>query len=132
MIANAEVKWAVFKAVDTLLDHIANGRLRETVACFSDDADVALFGSEAGDRAIGSAAIRQHFADFYARPFRINFTFPDRRVSAHGNVAWFVGEGSYRLSTADSDMPYRLTGVFERRRDQWLWQLFCGSEPRRT
>jgi ketosteroid isomerase-like protein len=132
VLANAEVKWAVFKAVDTLLHHIANGRLRETMACFSEDADVALFGSEASDRAIGAPAIRQHFADFYAKPFRIIFTFPDRRVSAHGNVAWFTGEGSYRLSTADVDVPYRLTGVLERRREQWLWQLFSGSEPRQA
>jgi ketosteroid isomerase-like protein len=132
VLANAEVKWAVFKAVDTLLDHIANGRLRETMACFGDDADVALLGSEARDHAIGRDAIREHLAEIYARPYRIIFTFPDRRVSAHGNVAWFTGEGSYRVSTGDDAVPYRLTGVFERRREQWLLQLFSGSEPRQA
>ena len=54
----------------------------------------------------------------------------DRRVSAAGNVAWIMGEGTYTLSTGGEAFPYRLTGILERRRDRWLWQVFSGSEPR--
>ena len=130
MIANAEVKWAVLKAVDGLLDHIANGRHHESLACFTDDPDVALIGSEVGEVVIGPEALRAFFADLYARPYRVIFTLPERQVSAAGTVAWFTGEGTFRLSTDGEAMPYRLTGVLERRRDRWLWQLFIGSEPR--
>jgi len=130
MIANAEVKWSVLQAVDGLLDHIGNGRHRESLACFTDDPDVALIGSEVGEVVVGPEALRAFFADLYTRPYRVLFTLPDRQISVAGNVAWFTGEGTFRLSTGGDATPYRLTGVLERRRDRWLWQLFSGSEPR--
>ena len=129
MHAMAEVKWAVYKAADELFDHIANGRLKASLACFTDDPDVALIGSEETDVAIGKAAIRANLYALYAKPFRVTFSFPERRVSALGNIAWFTAEGTYRFSTEDEEHPYRLTGILERRDDQWLWQLFSGSEP---
>ena len=130
MDANAEAKWAVLSAVDALLDHIANGRHRESIEAFTDDPDAMLIGSETGEIALGPLGLRSFFAELYARPYRVIFTLPERRVSAAGNVAWVTGEGTYRLSTGGEPMPYRLTGVLERRRDRWLWQLFGGSEPR--
>lgn len=130
MLANAETKWGVLKTLTTLVEAIANGRLNETMACFSDDADVALFGSEATDTGIGAPAIRQHMAELYARPYRILFDLTPGKVSAHGHVAWLTAEGTYRLSTDDASHPYRLTVVFERRREQWLVQLFSGAESR--
>ena len=130
MLANAETKWAVLKAFDALIDHIANGRLRETMACFTDDADVALFGSELSDTSLGAASIREHLAEIYARPYRVLFDLRPGKVSAYGSVAWVTAEGTLRLSTEDERRPYRLTAVIERRGDRWLWQLFSGSEPR--
>ena len=63
MLANAEVKWAVLTAVDGLLGHIANGRHHESLACFTDDPDVALIGSEVGEVVVGPDALRAFFAD---------------------------------------------------------------------
>jgi ketosteroid isomerase-like protein len=130
VLANAEVKWAVYTAVDALLDHLANGRFAESLASFTDDPDVTLIGSEVGEVVVGPAALRKFFADLYARPYRILFELPERTVSAAGNVAWFTGEGTYRLSTGSEAIAYRLAGVLERRRARWLWQVFSGSEPR--
>ena len=86
-------------------------------------------GSEPGEIAIGPQALRTFFAALYARPYRVIFTLPERRVSATGTVAWLTGEGTYRMSTGGEEMPYRLTAVLERRQGVWLWQLFSGSEP---
>ena len=130
MLANAETKWGVLAAVDRLLDAIANGRQRELVEAFTGDDDAMLIGSEPGEIAIGPEALRAFFAELYARPYRVLFTLPERRVSAMGHVAWLTGEGTYRLSTGGEEMPYRLTAVLERRREQWLLQLFSGSEPK--
>ena len=130
MLATAEAKWAVLRAIDTFLDHVANGRHAESVACFTDDPDAALIGSEVGEVAIGPEALREFFTTLYAQPYRVLLALPDRTVSVAGNVAWFTGSGTYRLSTGGEPAPYRLTGVLERRRDRWLWQLFSGSEPR--
>lgn len=129
MLANAETKWAVLKAFNALIDHIANGRLKETMACFSDDGDVALFGSEQSDTSIGPDAIREHMAEIYARPYRILFDLQPGKVSARGNVAWVTAEGTYRLSTADERLPYRLTAIMERQGERWLWRVFSGSSP---
>jgi hypothetical protein len=130
MLANAETKWAVLKSFNALIEHIANGRLNETMACFTEDADVALFGSEVSDTSFGVAAIREHMAEIYARPYRVLFDLQPGKVSAHGNVAWLTADGTFRLSTDDQRQPYRLTAIFERRADRWLWQVFSGSEPR--
>jgi hypothetical protein len=58
------------------------------------------------------------------------FDLQPGKVSAHGNVAWLTADGTFRLSTDDQRQPYRLTAIFERRADRWLWQVFSGSEPR--
>lgn len=130
MLANAETKWAVLKAFNALIDHIANGRLNETMACFANDADVALFGSEADDTAIGPDAVRAHFATLYAQPFRVLFDLQPGKVSAQSNMAWLTAEGTVRLSTGNEHHPYRLTALMVRKDGRWLWQLFLGSEPR--
>ncbi len=130
MRAKAEAKWGVLKAVDALLDAIANGQHRDSVAAFTGDEDAMLIGSEPGEIAIGPEALRTFFAELYAKPYRVIFTLPERRVSAMGNVAWLTGEGTYRMSTGGEEKPYRLTAVLERRQDRWLWQLFSGSEPK--
>ena len=130
MLANAETKWGVLKTFNALVEAIANGRLNETMACFTDDADVALYGSDLSDTSLGATAIRQHMAALYARPFRILFDLTPGKISALGPVAWLTADGTYRLSTEEADRPYRLSLVFERRRDQWLLQVFSGSEPR--
>ena len=129
MLANAETKWAVLKAFNALIDHIANGRLKETMTCFTEDADVALYGSEASDTSLGAAAIREHMAEIYVRPYRVLFDLQPGKVSAHGAVAWLTAEGTLRLSDNDEKHPYRLSAVMERRGDRWLWQRFEGSEP---
>ena len=129
MRANAEAKWGVLKAVDGLLEAIANGRHRESVEAFTGDADAMLIGSEPGEIAIGPEALSGFFAELYAKPYRVIFTLPERRVSAMGSVAWLTGEGTYRMSTGGEELPYRLTAVLERRQGVWLWQLFSGSEP---
>ena len=130
MLANAETGWAVLKSFNALIGHIANGRLNESMACFTDDAEVALFGSEVIDTAIGAEAVRAHLAEVFARPYRILFDLQPGKVSAHGNVAWLTADGSVRRSTDDVLNPYRISAVLERRKQQWLWQLFSGSEPR--
>jgi ketosteroid isomerase-like protein len=129
MRAKAEAKWGVLKAVDGLLDAIANGRFQDSLDAFTGDEDAMLIGSEPGEIAIGPEALRAFFAELYAKPYRVMFTLPERRVSAMGNVAWLTGEGTYRASTGGEELPYRLTAVLERRQGVWLWQLFSGSEP---
>ncbi len=130
MRANAEVKWAVYKAIDALFDHIANGRKRETLACFTGDDDAALIGSDAGEEAVGPKALDAFFEELYAQPYRVLLNLPDRRVSVAGQRRVVHGRGHLRAFLRRRPQPYRLTGVLERRRDVWLWQLFSGSEPR--
>ena len=129
MRATAEVKWAVYKVFDAFFDAIANGRIDEAMACWSDDPDAALYGSEISDVALGPAAIRSHLAEYLALPDRLRFTFPERLVLASGNVAWLTADGTVRTEPDGAEHPYRITAIFARRRDQWLWQLFSGSVP---
>jgi ketosteroid isomerase-like protein len=128
MRADPQTERDIFAAVDAYLDHLAERRLDDALACFAPDPDAALYGSEVGEVAIGPDALRAFLQKLLARPFGPRFTLAQRTASIAGDVAWFTAEaeievGSIRLA------HYRLTGVLEKRGDHWLWLLFNGSEP---
>ena len=53
------------------------------------------------------------------------------RSGSHGDVAWLFASGEVVVTDhgADTRVPYRLTGVLERRNGAWKWRQFHGSEP---
>ena len=83
--------------------HVEQRDLDATVALFDDVG--AYFGSEVGEWAVGTEALRNLFADLFARPETYTWTRWDRPViGSVGQVVWFVmpatllerGEGAER------------------------------------
>lgn len=98
---------------------------------FDDAADVLLVGSEEGEIAEGPEALDLLFRHIFDLPVRIDWSWRNVRVSCVGEVAWIFAEGHVNM-TSDSgqkQMPYRLSGVLERRKGKWKWRHFHGSEP---
>ena len=129
MRADSATEREVFAALDDFFDHLANQRLEEVLAAFALDADVALYGSEVSEIAIGPAALRSFFGRLFDRPSGPRFAFRQRRLSSSGNIAWFVADAEVTVGPHVAS-PYRLSGVLEKRNGRWLWRLFNGSEPR--
>ena len=130
MRANDDDEKAIFAAVDLFLEGVAAKRLEETLAAFSGDPDCTLIGSEAGEEALGPAALRSFFVAMFARPSTFSVAWRSRRASINGDTAWFWAEAEAQMSTRDGRGAYRITGVLVRRDGRWLWQLYHGAEPR--
>lgn len=98
---------------------------------FATEADVLLVGSEADEVAAGPDQIAQFFQALLAQPVTITFEWRETRAVVAGDQAWLFAAGDAVLRTDDGERrsPYRLTGVFQRRGDKWLWIHFHGSEP---
>jgi ketosteroid isomerase-like protein len=120
MWADGEDERAIFSAVDRFLEGVAAKRLEQTLAAFSGDPDCKLIGSEAGEEALGPAALRKFFVGMFARPSTFSVTWRSRRASINGDTAWFSAEVDTHMSTGDRTGPYRITGVLVRRDGLWL------------
>jgi hypothetical protein len=118
---------AILAAVDALFDYLADRRPAEALACFDDDDDVALFGSEASEAFRGRAALRRFLEALLAR-VGPRFILERPLISTQGDAAWFTTEGRVEIGGV-AHGPYRLTGVLRRRDGRWYWVLFNGSEP---
>ncbi|MCI3132483.1 nuclear transport factor 2 family protein [Phenylobacterium aquaticum] len=95
--------------------------------------DPALFaGSGVSERAMGRDAMIAQFKSVFAQPVRIAFAWDQVRIDQAGDIAWLFAEG-FAVATPDKGevqrSPYRLSGVLQRRGDDWLWRQWTGSEP---
>ena len=98
---------------------------------FAPDADTLFVGSEPGERASGPDQIAEFFRALLAQTVTIAFEWRETRSLASGDQAWLFAAGDAVLRSDDGErrIPYRLTGVFQRRNGKWLWKHFHGSEP---
>ena len=110
----------------TLLEH----RDPELIDEFVDDDDVMVVGSEASEIEIGREQIAQMLKTLAAGP-AVRFTWKQTRSGSTGDVAWLFASGDAVImdSGKETRLPYRLTGVLERRSGRWKWRQFHGSEP---
>jgi ketosteroid isomerase-like protein len=98
---------------------------------FANAADVLLVGSEEDEIAEGPEGLASFFRHIFDLPIRLGWSWRNVRVSSEGQIAWVFAEGHVNITT-DSDqeqLPFRLSGVLERRQGQWKWRQFHGSEP---
>jgi hypothetical protein len=114
-------------AVDAAFDALFRAILEERdvdafMACWADDHDVQMWGSDLAERADGRDAIRR-LGEAIVAGDEIRFEWADRFVYTEGEVAWVNAAGTC------NGMPYRLTAVLVRRAGAWRWHTFSGSIP---
>jgi hypothetical protein len=93
---------------------------------------VVLVGSEAGEPALGPAAVGKFFRQIFDRPVQYSWLWYKVKVSAVDKVAWVLADGELVLHDDDQNSrqrPYRITGVLKCTGGVWRWQQFHGSEP---
>jgi N-dimethylarginine dimethylaminohydrolase len=90
-----------------------------------------LYGSEQGERAETRDELVALFANLFAKPYRVCWTWEKTRVKRHGDLAWVCAESQLVVTHSDRTTrnPHRLTGVLQKVGDDWRWRLFSGSEP---
>jgi ketosteroid isomerase-like protein len=124
-LTREEILWTLgeFRAA------VAEKRIEGVLTLFAPDADTVLIGSSIGEIARGPIELRPFLEHLFARPETVSWEWDDVSVSASGDVAWLWLEGGAAID-GRSQLPYRISGVLERRQGRWLWMLFHGSEPR--
>lgn len=100
-------------------------------ALFVEDPAATFWGSAVSEEAIGRGDIRPLLAAAQS-PGTFTLAYDDRRVTIRGDVAWVNASGGATWERPGHDtlqMPYRLTAIFVRDGDAWLWHTHHGSEP---
>jgi hypothetical protein len=125
-----DVRTEIIEALDRL-NSLMGRRDLAILNEFDSRANVLVVGSEVGEIAEGPEALGALFRHIFALPVHIGWSWQNVRVSSANDVAWLFAEG-HVVITGGADqkkMPYRLTGVLERRDKTWKWRHFHGSEP---
>lgn len=114
-----------------LVDALATREPARILPMFTEQASV--FGSDDSEVAIGAGALRTFFEDLCTHPATYAWTWEVTAAGRDGDVVWFVAPGAARLTGDNGDVqtidPYRLSGVLRHVGEQWLFELFNGSEP---
>jgi uncharacterized protein (TIGR02246 family) len=124
-------------AVAEVMDQINRAWETEDLEAFSrlvvHDEDMVSFGADVGDRWVGWSMLQQGlqfqfeaFAETKVDPQQI-----DIHVSPTGQTAWLAQAMEMRTSFMGSPLVLdaRITGVFEKREDQWRMVQFHYSVP---
>jgi uncharacterized protein YcbX len=130
MSAPTEVRDQVLQALERFESLVA-ARDPALLSEFAEEADVRLVGSEVSEAATGPAEVEALVRRFFGLPVQIRWEWQRRDVSFVGDVAWLFAQGEAILSGdgIEQRVPYRMTGVLERRGGTWRWRHFHGSEP---
>jgi pimeloyl-ACP methyl ester carboxylesterase/ketosteroid isomerase-like protein len=134
MRASRQIEAEVLQALDSFGNAVATRDLEGTMQLFASDDDVVLQASESGTLAIGPEELRAFFTRLYARPVGFSWEWTHRLVSSNGDVAWFFADGVEIVTEGDQRhrLPYRMSGVLQRRSGRWVWLQVHGSEPARA
>jgi ketosteroid isomerase-like protein len=126
----AEMRDQVLQALERF-ERLVAERDPALLSEFADEADVRLVGSEVSEVATGPAEVEALVRRFFGLPVQIRWEWRSRDVSFVGDVAWLFaqGEAVLRGEGGEQRVPYRMTGVLERRGDTWRWRHIHGSEP---
>ena len=126
----AEMRDQVLQALEQFERMVAE-RDPALLSEFAQEADVRLVGSEVSEVATGPADVEALVRRLFGLPVQIRWEWRSRDVSFIGDVAWLFAQGEAVLSGEGTEqrVPYRMTGVLERRGDTWRWRHFHGSEP---
>jgi ketosteroid isomerase-like protein len=105
--------------------------LEGLLSLFAPDADVVLIGTGRDERRVGQPEIQVQAERDWAQTEAGSLKWTWHSVSAAGSVAWVAAEGIFEAKVGGEDLslPVRLTGVLEKRGDQWLIVQFHTSFP---
>ena len=124
--------------VDALGDAFAAGDTAAVLAAFAEGDDIVYTGSEAGECAVGRAALGRLLRDLFARDERYLWRSEVVHVSSSDGSATVVAEARLYVLPSSSgphpspveDFPYRVSGVLVRGENGWRWRFCQGAEPR--
>lgn len=131
MVAASNEQKIVNEVMAEFVRYLRDRDLEGALGLFHDDA--ILFGSEAGESALGIPELRAFFGRLFERPQTYGWTWEATTARRRDRVVWFVAPATVVIRGGDGSerfAPYRLSGVLEQEATgRWLFSLFNGAEP---
>jgi hypothetical protein len=119
--------------VDGLGAAFATGDVDTVLARFVPDDDVIYAGSEAGEVAVGTVALRLLLEDLFARDERYSWRSDEVHVAAGSAGFAVLADATLFVDpVAEGErerFPYRVSGVLEAHGGDWRWRVCQGAEP---
>jgi uncharacterized protein (TIGR02246 family) len=131
--ADAETEAAVVEMLERFCSGFSARDADALIGLFASDADVVAVSSEEA-LLRGPEELRGFFQRYAHGPTAYSWTWDRHAVSAAGDVAWLLAEGTETAARegGEEHHPYRLTIVCERRNGRWLLLQVHGSSPHRA
>jgi uncharacterized protein (TIGR02246 family) len=122
MKADAQTESAVMDVLDRFAENYAKRDLEGTLALFAPDADVVMYGTGADEKRVGLAEIQAQVVRDWSQSDATSITYDWTSVSAAGSVAWVAADIAFQVKVGGQELSLegRLTGVLEKRGDEWL------------
>ncbi|MDQ1423521.1 MAG: hypothetical protein QOD72_1019 [Acidimicrobiaceae bacterium] len=122
----------VIDAIAALSDAFRRRDLEAALACFDDDPGTTYAGSERGEVAVGSDALRELLTRLFERDEAYSWAIERVWTSERGDLRIVMAEltGTVHLDSGGTErFPYRLGGVVRIEDDTGRWLLCQGAEP---
>jgi ketosteroid isomerase-like protein len=122
MKADPQTEAAVLSFLQKFSESYANRDLDALLALFAPDPDVVMYGTGADEKRVGLDEIKVQVERDWSQSDATSITYKWTSVSAAGPVAWVAADMAFQVQAGGQQMTLegRLTGVLEKRRDEWL------------
>jgi uncharacterized protein (TIGR02246 family) len=122
MKANEKTEAEVLMVINKYLEAYQNRDLEGFASLFAPDSDQIHFGTGADEKRIGRDEIKVQAERDWAQTEALAFNLTWHQISAAGPVAWIAAEslGQGQVGGQTFAFPMRMTGVVEKRGDEWL------------
>jgi uncharacterized protein (TIGR02246 family) len=128
--ADAQTEAAALALLERFCSGFAARDAEALIDLFAPEDDVVAVSSEEA-LLRGPDELRAFFQRYARRATTYSWTWDRHDVSAAGDVAWLLAEGTEKaaMEGREEHHPYRMTMVCERRRGRWLLLQVHGSSP---
>lgn len=122
MKANEKTEAEVLMVINKYLAAYQNRDLEGLTSLFAPDEDQVHFGTGADEKRIGRDQIIFQAKRDWAQTEALSFNLTWYQVSTAGPVSWIAAEGLGQGEAGGQSFafPMRMTGVVEKRGNQWL------------
>ena len=131
MKADAQTEAAVLASLNRFAEAYARRDMNGLIGLWASDPDVMVIGTGADEKRVGLAEIKAQAQRDWSQSESASLEIGWTSVSAAGSVAWVAADCVIRAEAGGEKMslPARLSGVLEKRGDNWLWVQFHASLP---
>jgi len=131
MKANEKTKAEVLTAMNKYLEAYQKRDIEAVMSLFAPDADQVHFGTGADEKRIGRDQIGLQVKRDWSQTEALAFNLTWHQISTAGSVAWIAAEGlgQGKVGGQAFEFPMRMTGVLEKRGDEWLLVQSHASSP---